>query len=244
MLPTNSKASWQCTAMAALFLTITGCAAINTSIEKSDLDVQTRASESIFLEPVSPAKRIIFVSVRNTSDKDISIKSQIIERLESSGYRITDDPDQAHFMLQANILKVGKDNQDASDSYLEAGFSGAALGNAVSSSSDTGKGIVVGALVGIIADSLVDDTLYTMVTDLQVRERPRNNEVITQQQSEETTQGSDTSISQSSSLSSVEWKTYHTRIVSTANQVNLDFEDALVALEGGLVRSISGFFAE
>lgn len=225
-------------------ISLTGCAAINTSIEKSELDVQTKASDSIFLEPVSPEKRVIFVSIRNTSDKDLMIKSRIVDRLSNSGYTITDYPERAQFMLQANILKVGKDNQDRADSYIEAGFSGAVLGNAVSSRSDSGKGIVLGALIGVVADSMVDDTLYTMVTDLQVRERPRGNEIITQQQSEQNTQGSSTSVTQATTLSSVEWKTYHTRIVSTANQANLSFEDALPALENGLVRSIAGLFAE
>ena len=225
-------------------LTLIACSALHTSLEKSDLDVQTKASESIFLEPVSPAKRIIFISVRNTSDKDLDIKSRIIERLANSGYRITDDPDAAQFMLQANVLKVGKDDLKNSDSYIEAGFSGAVLGSAVSSSSDSGKGIVIGALVGIVADSLVNDTLFTMVTDLQVRERPRANESVTQQQSGNNTQGSSTSVTQSSGNTVVEWKTYHTRIVSTANQANLEFEEALPALENGLIRSIAGMFAE
>ena len=53
-----------------------------------------------------------------------------MERLRDSGYRITDDPDFAYFMLQANVLKVGRDNLEATDSYLEAGFSGAAIGSA------------------------------------------------------------------------------------------------------------------
>ena len=225
-------------------LTLAACSAVHTSLEKSDLDVQTKASESIFLEPVSPAKRVVFVSVRNTSDKDLDIKSRIIKRLGNSGYRITDDPDAAQFMLQANVLKVGMVDMKAADSYLDAGFSGAAIGNAVTSRSDTGKGIVLGALVGIIADSMVDDTLFTMVTDLQVRERPRANESITQQQSENNTQGSSTTVTQSSGTTLVDWKTYHTRIVSTANQVNLKFEDALPALEKGLIRSIAGMFAE
>ena len=231
------------TGFACLCLSLFSCSTINTSIEKSDLDVQTKVSESIFLEPVRSDKRVIFVSVRNTSDRDLVIKPRIIQRLERNGYSITDDPELAQFMLQANILKVGKDNQEASDSYIEAGFSGAVLGDALASDSNSGEGIVLGAVLGVVADSLVDDTLYTMVTDLQVRERPRANEVITQQQSEENSQGSAT-VSQSSNLTAVDWKTYHTRIVSTANQVNLDFEDALPALENGLIRSISGFFAE
>ncbi|MFT5504503.1 MAG: hypothetical protein ACI845_004256 [Gammaproteobacteria bacterium] len=221
-----------------------GCAAINTSLEKRNLDVQTKASETVFLEPVKPSKRIIFVSLRNTSDKDLEIKSEILEKLRTNGYKITDDPDEAQFMLQANILKVGKSNLEEKDSYLEAGFSGASLGNAVSSQSDSGKGIVLGALVGVVADSFVDDTFYTMVTDLQLRERPRKNEIVTQSQTENSSQGSSTDISQSSDVSTVEWKTYHTRIVSTANQVNLEFEDALPFLQDGLIRSIAGFFAE
>ena len=232
------------TLVTATTLTLFACSAVHTSLEKSELDVQTKASESIFLEPVSPSKRIIFISVRNTSDKDLKIKPRIIDRLNTSGYRITDDPEVAQFMLQANILKVGMVDLKAADSYLDAGFSGAVIGSAVSSSSDSGKGAVIGALVGVVADSLVDDTLFTMVTDLQVRERPRANESVTQQQSDSSTQGSSTTISQSSDNSSVEWKTYHTRIVSTANQANLKFDDALPALENGLVRSIAGMFAE
>ena len=230
--------------VAVTSLTLIACGAMHTSLEKSDLDVQTKASESIFLEPVSPAKRIIFVSVRNTSDKDLDIKSRIMDRLRDSGYRITDDPDLAYFMLQANVLKVGRDNMEATDSYLEAGFTGAAIGSAVSSSSHDTEGIILGALAGVIVESMVDDTLFTMVTDLQVRERPRANESVTQQQSGSNTQGSSTSVTQSSGDTVVDWKTYHTRIVSTANQVNLEFEDALPALENGLIRSIAGMFAE
>jgi outer membrane lipoprotein SlyB len=225
-------------------LAFIGCSAVNTSLNKRELDVQTRTSDTIFLEPVRPDKRIVFISVRNTSDKDLNVKSRIKLRLINAGFKITDDPDQAQFMLQANVLKVGKDNLKSSDSYINAGFSGAALGNAVSSRSDSGQGIVIGALVGVIADSLVDDTLFTMVTDLQVRERPQSNEGVTQQQDTFSTQGEDTSVTQVSDAIQVNWKTYHTRIVSTANQANLDFEEALPALEDGLVRSIAGLFAE
>ncbi|MEM7206901.1 MAG: complement resistance protein TraT [Pseudomonadota bacterium] len=224
--------------------TLSACAAVNTGLNKSELDVQTRASETIFLEPVAPDERIVFVSIRNTSDKDLALKPRILGRLVDSGYAITDDPDEAQFMLQANVLKVGKDDLKSSDSYLEAGFSGAVLGTSVSSSSDAGKGLVIGALVGVVADSLVDDTLYTMVTDLQVRERPRAGEIVSQQQSGSSTQGTSTQVSQFSGENIVDWKTYHTRVVSTANQANLEFAEALPALENGLIRSIAGIFAE
>lgn len=240
----KSISGWKAATLLLSLSALAGCGALKTSVEKSDLDVQTRATESIFLEPVGPDKRIVFVSVRNTSDKDLDIKSRIVERLERSGYRVTSDPDQAQYMLQANVLKVGKSNRDESDSFVEAGFSGGALGGLLAGDSNRTEGQVVGAIAGVIIDAMVKDTLYTMVTDLQVRERPRGNEIVTQQQSGESTQGSGTSVSQSSNPTTVEWKTYRTRIVSTANQVNLDFEEALPELEKGLIRSIAGLFAE
>ncbi len=39
-----------------------------------------------------------------------------------------------------------------------------------------------------------------------------------------------------------EYKSYQTRIGSTANKVNLDFEEALPELKKGLITSISGLF--
>jgi hypothetical protein len=67
---------------------------------------------------------------------------------------------------------------------------------------------------------------------------------VTQQQSGNNTQSSRTSVTQSSGNKVIDWKTYHTRIVSTANQANLEFEEALPALENGLIRLLAGMFAE
>jgi len=39
-----------------------------------------------------------------------------------------------------------------------------------------------------------------------------------------------------------DWKRYQTRIVSTANKVNLEFAEAQPELVAGIVRSISGIF--
>ena len=45
------------------------CCAVHTSIAKKDLDVQTKMSDSIFLDPVEPSQKIIYLNVRSTSDK-------------------------------------------------------------------------------------------------------------------------------------------------------------------------------
>jgi len=235
--------------LAAFMLSMSGCSAMHTAIKKKDLDVQTKMSETVFLEPTAPDRKIIYFDLRNTSDKDIQIKDKIAAVFTEHGYRITQNPDEATFMLQGNILKVGKSDLRAANGYLESGFGGsvvgAAAGYAIASGSSgravVGAGLIGGAL-GLIGDALVDDVLYVMITDLQIRERPLDGEVITQVQQANLQQGSATRVMQDSRGGKVKWKTYRTRIVSTANQVNLEFEEAKPVLESALIRSISGIF--
>ncbi len=230
-----------------ILIQLTGCSAIHTAIKKSDLDVQTKMSETVFLEPVSPKEKIIFIDVRNTTDKKISISTIIEQSIQSRGYKITADPAKANFMLQANILKIGKTDLRSSQSALASGYGGAVAGAVIAShSNSSGRSVakagLFGALLGIAADAMVEDILYNMITDLQIRERPRNGEVITQSQSTAASQGTSTRMNQKVTGGKVRWKTYRTRIVSTANQVNLKYEEAKGKLIEGLTRSISGVF--
>lgn len=226
---------------------MSGCSAMDTAISKKDLDVQTKMSETIFLEPVSPEKKIVFIDIKNTSDQEINIASRIEAAFINRGYKVTRDPKEANYMLQGNILKVGKSNLRESQSYANSAFGGgvlgAAAGYAATGSGRTGAALgLAGAVVGIAADAMVKDNLYVMVTDLQIRERPLEGEVVTQTQKAYLDQGSSTTTKQNIEGGKIEWKTYRTRIVSTANQVNLEFEEAKPALENALVRSLSGVF--
>lgn len=239
-------ALWLILAFSAL--NILGCAAVHTSVKKRNLDVQTKLSETIFLEPVAPNKRIIFIDIRNTSDKDLNVAQGIKDRIQSRGYTITDNPDDANYMLQANILKVGKADLRSSNSALQAGFGGALAGAALGASvsnydrgSVAGAGLL-GAAVGVVGDALVDDVLYEMITDIQIRERPLKGEVIVQSQQTHATQGTATTIKQSVSGGDIQWKIYRTRIVSTANKVNLAFDEARPTLVNGLIKSVGGIF--
>ena len=65
-------------------------------------------SDSIFLEPVSPQKQIAYIRVRNTTDKDINIEDQIKAAVEARGFKVVTNPDEAYFMIQANILQKCK----------------------------------------------------------------------------------------------------------------------------------------
>ena len=148
-------------------------------------------------------------------------------------------------MIQANILQVGKTDATDSDSALKSGFGGGLLGAGVSlatggSGNNIGIGAAVGAVVGLVANTMVKDIYYTMVTDVEIRQRPTIDESISQNESNYSEQGTTSTISQNVNTANAQWKIYRTRVVSTANQVNLDFEEAQTEISKGLAKSLSG----
>ena len=224
---------------------ISGCGAASTAIEKRNLEVQTKMSDSIFLEPVSPQKQIVYVKIRNTTDKNINIENQIKAAIQAKGFKVVENPEEAYFMIQSNVLQIGKIDGTDSDSTLKSGFGGGLLGAGVSmatggSGNNIGIGAAVGALVGVLADTMVKDIYYSMVTDVEIRQRPSIDESVSQHESNYSDQGTASTVSQNVSTNNAQWKIYRTRVVSTANQVNLEFEEAQNELSKGLVKSLSG----
>lgn len=255
MLPKkNNKASRRRSFLPAvlvfsLLLGTFGCAAMQTSIAHKDLDVRTRMSDTIFLDPVSPDKRTIFISIRNSSDKDFGL-SGVMGRIVSRGYTVVNDPEKAHYILQANILYVGKADPTAIEDAMRDGYGplggiigGAVLGSAISRSR---RGAVVGGALGgaaeLLAGSLTKNVTYTTITDVEISERSTG--PVKQETSTRLRQGGgtgSTSVRQESKVNTNR-KKYRTRISSTANKVNLKFEEARPALEAGLTRALSGLF--
>ncbi len=234
--------------MLAIF---SGCAATQTAISKRNLDVQTKMSNTIFLDPVAPEQQTVFVQVRNTSDKKLDMNAVIVNAVSSHGYKVVSNPNDAHYMLQASVLQIGKMDPSAAQAALVGGYGGALAGGAVglalaaasrnrNVASYGGFGIL-GAVIGTLADAAVKDVTFTMVTDLQISERAAQGVIVHQQTDTNLTQGTSTQITQQSKSES-NWKRYRTRIVSTAEKVNLDFSDARKELEHGLARSIAGLF--
>lgn len=233
---------------------LSGCAAVHTSIAKKDLDVQTKMSDTIFLDPVSPDKKVIFISIRNTSDKsNFDINTPIQSAISGKGYRITSNPDEAHYILQANVLSVAKSSPTAAESALHSGYGGAlagavlgaGIGGAAGGWSGAGFGGLAGGLAGAaaetIGDALVKDVTYVVITDIEISEKIKDGVVLRQDSKLSLNQGTTGSASQTSS-EIVDRKKYRTRIVSTANQANLEYEQAAPSLTAGMVRSISGLF--
>ena len=231
-------------------LLLAGCAATQTMISKGRLDVQTKMSNTIFLNPVEDSQKTVYVQIKNTSDKsEFKIENKIKGLLVNKGYRVVTSLNQAHYLLQANILQVGKVDPSAAEKMFLGGYgsslqaigSGVAVGALGGSGRSMLAGGLVGGLVDTVANAAVKDVTYTVITDLQISEKAAKGAVIKQTDDSSFQQGTGT-VSRQSSSSQSGWMKYQTRIMSTANKVNLKFNDALPLLEEGLANSIAGIF--
>jgi len=237
------KKIWKSIIFLGLLLTMVSCSTMHTVISKRNLDVQTKMSDTIWLEPVAASQKTVFVKISNTTGKDLNIEQKIISVLSAKGYRVVGDPSQAKYWLQANILKVDKVNLN-SDNGISDGALGAGIGGLLGGQRSGGIYTAIGwglagAAIGTIADALVSDTAYAMVTDILITEKTgRNVKNSTRNSVKQGNSGSMTSTSSSSS----DMEKYSTRVLSTANQVNLDFNSAIPLLEDELGKVISGIF--
>lgn len=239
--------------ISTVIIMFTGCSAMNTAITHRNLQVQTKMSASVFLDPVVPSKKIVFVQIRNTTGKNLGhLKTSIDQILRNKGYTITQNPTKAEFMLQANVLAISKTTQKNANSIMNSAYgdaiSGAIVGGSIGAmssnynSSTTAGVALAGAAIGFLANALVKDVDYVMVTDVQVKERAQNGETVTQTQNANMKNGTTSSIKQQISGAKTNWITYRTRIISSADKVNLKFKKAQPKLMSGLDRSIAGIF--
>ena len=241
------KTAIQYTVLAGAVSTLIGCAATQTALEHHTLEANTKLSKTIFLDPVAQSQKTIFVAIKNTSEEHLELMKPLAAALTANGYRVVNNPNQAHYLLQANILKVGKMSRSASQNALGGGYgsalagaaTGAALGSFGNSNTMLGGGIA-GGLVGLAADSLVKDVNYTVITDVQISERVGKG-AVTEHFNSSLENGTASGTYQTSSKHS-DYQRYRTRVVSNADKVNLAFAQARPALEQGLVKTLAGIF--
>ncbi|EEW9379888.1 complement resistance protein TraT [Escherichia coli] len=198
----------------------------------------------MWLEPAS--ERTVFLQIKNTSDKDMSgLQGKIADAVKARGYQIMTSPDKAYYWIQANVLKADKMDLRESQGWLSRGYEGAAVGAALgggitayntgSAGTTLGVGLATG-LIGMAADAMVEDINYTMITDVQIAERTRTS--VRTDNVAALRQGTSGSKIQTSTETGNQHK-YQTRVVSSANQVNLKFEEAKPHLEDQLAKSIA-----
>lgn len=230
---------WYCKCFVSLIVVVisgilSGCMALHTEFAKRDLDVQTRMTRTIFLEPVSVEKKAIFVQVTNTSGSRIfDLEPRVIRVIESKGYRIERDPERAQYRLRANVLHISKMNRREAESVFDSGFGGGLLGATLATVAGGDNRAVLsaglaGAMLGIVADAAVKDTYYTIITDIQLAERAPGSRVVYR------------AGGKLQSRAEPIWQKHQTRVVSTANQVNLHLAQATPILVDELVNVIAG----
>lgn len=238
-----------CTVITGALAVLTGCAATKTAIEHGHLVTSTKLSETVFLRPVSNTKKTVYVSVKNTSDQTIEVEPALKSSFKSHGYKVVSNPSTAHYLLQANVLKVGKMSVAASQSALGGGFgsalaggvAGAALGSLTHNTNAMIGGGLAGGVIGFAADSLVKDVNYTMIVDVQISERVGRGVKVSEEHRANLKQRSSSTLNQVSTTDS-QYQRYRTRVVSNADEVNLAFKDAEPVLKEGLVKALVGIF--
>jgi hypothetical protein len=229
---------------------LAACGALHTSIAKRNLDVQTKMSNTIFLDPVGPDKKVIFIEVRNTSDKDnFDVEGPVKEAMKKRGYRVTDNPDEAYYRLQANVLSVAKTTPEEAQRILASGYgdalggaaAGAAAGVVTGGASGGVAGGILGMLGAVAADAYVQDVLFLAVTDVQLVEKAPEGVIVRSDSAQNLAQGM--AGTQNQTYSEVgKFKKYRTRVVSTANKANLEYIEAAEPLTKGMAKSLSGLF--
>ncbi|WP_127960335.1 complement resistance protein TraT [Serratia microhaemolytica] len=228
-------------------LILSGCGAMSTAVKKRNLEVKTQMSDTVWLEPSSD--KTVYLQIRNTSDKNLpELQDKVARAVQEKGYTLTTAPENAQYWLQANVLKADKMDLRTSQYFLKQGYQGAvigaALGTGITAYNSNSAGAVLGVglaagLVGMVADILVEDVNYTMVTDVMIAEK--TDTAVTTYNSARIKQGTSGNKSQSS-VQTGNRHNYLTRIVSSANKVNLKFEEAKPVLEDQLAKSVANMF--
>ena len=247
------KRYFQIVVLSVALVTLFGCAAIHTSVAKRNLDVQTKTSTAIFVDPVKKEYRTVYVEVRSgvmEFDRR-GFRKHIMEEFATNenGYKVVDDPEAAQYHLSVYVLTMEKASPTAAEAALRQGYvggsgivAGAAAGGVATGS---GKGAVQGALLGglteTVANAFVQDVTYMLIADIQIKEKARKGVIVrkdTQISAKVSDAGSSTQrVSEVSNL-----KEYRTRIVTTANKANLELEEAQPLMFQKTAYAMSGFF--
>ena len=94
-------------------LLLSGCTAIHTSVAKRELDVQTRMSQTVYLDPVEPEQRTIFLDIRNTTaEYQLPLAQDVRDFMLKRGYQLVESPLSAQYWLQVNVRTVLKERPD------------------------------------------------------------------------------------------------------------------------------------
>lgn len=245
----------QCIGLVVAMGSLMGCAAVETSIAKRHLDVQTKTSTAIFVDPVVKEKRTVYVDIRSgvmEFDRR-SFRQSVMSEFSGNenGYRVIDDPDVAQYHMNVFVTSLEKTSPTAAERALKQGYSsdrraGAAAGAMVGldqggTITSTVGGGMLGSLGATAANAFVQDVTYMLVADVKITEKTRSG-VIVRKDTKISAKVSDAGSSTQRVSEATNRKEYTTRIVTTANKANLKIEEAQPPMFRKTAYAMSGFF--
>ena len=251
----NLKSVLRPVAIGAIAFSLTlasGCAAIQTSVAKRNLDVQTKVSTAVFVDAVKKGKRTVYVDIRSSVmefDRR-KLKKAVMQSFANNdnGYSVTDDPDAAQYHMNIFVLKLEKASPTAAEAAIKAGYVGVGVDGGMAAGAVVGsrrgnaaEGAVLGAIGSTIANAFVQDVTYMLVADVQIKEKTRKG-VYVRKDTKINTKVSDSGGSTQRVSEVSNRKEYRTRIVTTANQANLDILEAEPLMFKKTAYAMSGFF--
>jgi len=169
---------------------LASCAAVDANVNHGDLVITTHLSETVFLDPVPPEKRTIFVTARNTSDHpEIDLKASLTAAVAARGYTVVQDPTKAQFQLRINVLQAGEVKPDQKGALLGATFgqpllagaAGVGLAKGLGGDNASAVGLGLGlAAATFVANQAYQDRTYSVVTDIELSSRPLSGQKVQQ----------------------------------------------------------------
>ena len=195
-----------------------GCAASSRLLNHSGLVVESKLSNSIFLEPVPRKQRVLFLSIKDSSGKSFAFENELKNALVGNGeVKITTDPKEATLILQVNVFNLSETVLD--DPFTKLGpFGSLGLGavGGMELTAATGghksKHYALGTIIGATTESITESFTKVKKVVLEV----------------------DVKLSDK-----VHDKEYTTRIMTLAQKVNLNIEEAVDSMKQELVSIIS-----
>jgi hypothetical protein len=226
---------------------LTSCAQTMHAIENAKMTVTVKMSDTIFLDAATLAKnRKAYIRITNTSDmQEIAFEGLLRDKLSQRGIILVNDPSEAGYVIQANVLYMDYEKKGlTADGMLAGGYGGAVLGAVMGGD---WKGSLAGATIGGVAGSLIGGAIgaafkvetFFGTVDVQIQERVEGG--VRGTMTTDAQQGSSTRLQTEREIRS-DYQTYRTRIVAKATQTNIDRVEAARIISERLAQQISGMF--
>ncbi|MEM4721571.1 MAG: complement resistance protein TraT, partial [Candidatus Methanomethylicaceae archaeon] len=229
------------------FMGLTSCAQTMHAIEHAKMTTTVKMSDTIFLDAATLAKnRKAYVRVTNTSDmQEIAFEGLLKDRLAAKGIALVNDPSEAGYIIQANVLYMDYEKKGlTADGMLAGGYGGAVIG---AIAGGDWKGSLAGATIGAVAGSLIGGAIgaafkvetFFGAVDVQIQEKVEGG--VRGVMTTDASQGSATRLKTEREIKS-DYQTYRTRIVAKATQTNIDRVEAAGIISEKLAQQIAGMF--